>query len=399
MQSKTSRPGEGETTSASANDVLWIDTQEALESFCITARSATFIAVDTEFHREKTYFSELALIQVEAAGEIACIDPLSGLDLSPLNALLKDESVLKLMHAARQDMEIFFDRTGRLPSPIFDTQVAAALLGMGEQMGYGALVDKICGVSLSKSHVRTDWMHRPLAAGVIAYAADDVRYLPDLYRALEGALKDRGRRSWLDEEQAQLCDLATYETDAMRAWERVKGAGKLKGLSLAIGQRLAAWREAEARRSNRPRRWVLSDEVIVDMARQKPKSLSPLARMRGFDDKARRKYGEELIALVADALKMPEKLWPKPLDQRRRVPVDDAVVNALSAIVQMQAGEHEISAGMLASRSDLQRAAAGERSVPLFSGWRNKLAGDALRAFLDGELRLQAVSGHLALAP
>ena len=381
-----------------SGDLLWIDSQPALDSFCAEAACEPFIAVDTEFHREKTYFAELALVQVGAAGKIACIDPLSGIDLAPLDALLQNVKVLKLMHAARQDMEIFFDRTGRLPSPVFDTQVAAALLGMGEQTGYGALVEKVCGVPLSKLHVRTDWMRRPLDAGVIAYAADDVRYLPDLYRHLDEALEGKGRRAWLEEEQAVLCDLSTYETDAPNAWKKLKGAGKLKGVSLAVGRQLAAWREEEARRANRPKKWILTDEAIIDLARQKPVKASALARMRGLDEKVRRKYGEELAGLVACALKIPEKDWPPPLGQGERMTVDDALVNALSAIVQLQAGENRISAGMLASRKDLELAAAGEENIPLYKGWRKALAGGEVKAFLKGELRLQVVSGRLVTA-
>ncbi|MFQ5328459.1 MAG: ribonuclease D [Thermodesulfobacteriota bacterium] len=375
-------------------DIIWIDNSEALASFCGEARREPFIAVDTEFHRERTYFAKLALVQVALPGKIACIDPLAIRDLQPLDDLLLDSKVLKLMHSGRQDLEIFFDRTGTVPAPLFDTQVAAALLGMGEQTGYASLVEKVCGVSLSKNHARTDWMRRPLNSDVIAYAADDVRYLGQIYRTLDNSLTDRGRSKWLEEEQAMLLAPATYEPDIDNAWQRVKGSNKLDGRSLPVLQILAGWRECEARETDRPKRWILSDEIIINIARQRPKNMDALERMRGLEERVRRKHGPKLLTLVADGAKAP--MLNRKRGERKAVS-DDTIVDALIAVLKMQARQNDISAAMLASRGDLNRAAAGERDLPLFRGWRKALAGDAIVAFLAGDMKLKTESGQLVL--
>ena len=378
-------------------DILWIESDAVLEEFCKKAKFEPFIAVDTEFHRERTYFMQLALVQVATTEQIACIDPLAIGDLAPLDELLLDSGVLKLFHAGRQDLEIFFDRTGRVPGPIFDTQVAAALLGMGEQVGYSSLVEKVCGLSLSKAHVRTDWMRRPLDSGVISYAADDVRYLRDIYRTLDTSLVERERRSWLDEEQTTLCDPATYKTDTAHAWKSLKGSGKLAGISLTIAQVIAGWREDEARKTDRPKRWVISDEIIVNIARQRPHTIDSLMRIRGLEDSKLRKYGGKILDLISEAEKRPEATWPLALNKGGGRKPDDALTNALLTILQVQAKKNDMSASIIASRNDLQQAATGNRNLPLFSGWRSELAGDALLEFLDGELRIEMESGKLAL--
>jgi len=388
-----------DSTSSSADrkagrDIIWIDNSEALASFCSEARREPFVAVDTEFHRERTYFARLALVQVALPGKIVCIDPLAVSDLKPLDDLLLDSKVLKLMHSGRQDLEIFFDRTGTVPGPLFDTQVAAALLGMGEQTGYAALVEKVCGVSLSKNHARTDWMRRPLNSDVIAYAADDVRYLGQIYRTLNDSLTDRGRTKWLEEEQALLLAPATYEPDIDNAWLRVKGSNKVDGPSLPTLQALARWRECEARATDRPKRWVLSDEIIINIARQRPRNMDALVRMRGMEERVRKRHGAKLLTLVADAAKAP---MIKRNRGERKATSDDTLVDALMAVLKIEARQNDISAAMLASRGDLNRAAAGERELPLFRGWRKKLAGDTISAFLAGDMKLKTESGQLVL--
>ena len=389
-------PKSPSTASTIGGKVLWIDDNATLASFCSKARTEPFIAVDTEFHRERTYFANLALVQVALPGKITCIDPIAISDLNPLYELLLDKKILKLMHAGRQDLEMFFDRTGKVPGPLFDTQIAAALIGMGGQTGYAALVEKLCGVSLAKTHARTNWMRRPLAPDVIAYATDDVRYLGQIYHILDASLVGRGRRKWLEEEQTLILAPATYEPDIDNAWLRVKGSDKVNGHSLPVIQSLARWRECVARETNRPRRWVLSDEVIIDIARQRPHKMSALERMRGLEDRVREKHGKKLLALVAEAKKAPmvngQKEEPKKIS-------DDALVDALMAVLKIQARKNDISIEMLASRGDLNNAAAGDRELPLFRGWRKALAGDAIVAFLGGELKLRTESGRFVLEP
>lgn len=384
------------TASTIESKIIWIDDKATLVSFCNEAKTEPFIAVDTEFHRERTYFSKLALVQVAIPGKIACIDPIAISDLNPLDELLLDKKVLKLMHAGRQDLEIFFDRTGEVPEPLFDTQVAAALLGMGEQTGYALLVEKLCNVSLAKTHVRTDWMHRPLASDVIAYAADDVRYLDQIYRSLDRSLIDKGRRKWLEEEQALILSPTTYEPNIDNTWLRVKGHNKINGHSLPVLQLLAKWRECEARETDRPRRWVLSDEIIINIARQRPQKMVDLERMRGLEDRVRKKHGKQLLALVVEAKKAP--IINRQKDERKKIS-DSALVDALMAVLRIQARENDISFEILASKGDLNNAAAGDRELPLFRGWRKAIAGDAIDAFLGEELKLRTESGQLVLEP
>jgi len=381
------------------DDVLWVDTDRALRDLCDHLRTQSVVGVDTEFHRERTFFPQLALVQVASAERVACIDPLASIDLAPLDEAMRDPSVLKVLHAGRQDLEIFFHRMGEVPAPLFDTQVAAGLLGLGDQVGYGDLVKRVLGVALSKVHVRTDWTHRPLAAEVVAYAADDVRHLPTLFAALDGDLEARGRRRWLHEEQAPLLRPATYRPPDAQAWRRVKGVGRLRGVETAVARDLGAWRETQARRVDRPRRRVLSDEALVDLARQRPRRVRDLERMRSLDPATRRQHGTTLVELVTVAADAPPEDWPPELD--RGAPTsspDGALVDALAAVLSVQAKKAGISPRILAAKRDLERLAAGDRSVPVLAGWRRELAGEALLGFLAGEGRLRVVDGALDLS-
>jgi ribonuclease D len=379
--------------------VEWIETDEALVDLCAHLREQPWIAVDTEFHRERTYFAQLALVQVASTERVACVDPLAELDLAPLDELMLDEGVLKVFHAGRQDLEIFFDRTRTVPGPVFDTQIAAGLLGLGDQLGYAALVGQVTGARLKKLHGRTDWMRRPLDKGVVEYAADDVRYLREVFAKLDEDLRGLGRREWLDEEQAHLMEADTYRVPTDEVWKRVKGAGRLKGVETAVAQAVAAWRESRARKVDRPRRRVLTDEVVVDLARQKPKNVGALERMRALDAGARKRHGEALIRVVKEAVESPEDTWPESLDRGRGAPFDAALVDALAAVLQARAKEADISPRILAARGDLERLAAGERDLAVLRGWRGTLAGDALIAFLEGKLRLEVAEGALRVSP
>lgn len=379
-------------------EVEWIDTTEALSRFCAVMKEEGLVAIDTEFHREKTYYPKLALVQLAHSRGIACVDPLAdGLDLSPLDALLADPGILKLMHAGRQDLEIFVERMGSVPAPLFDTQVAAALLGLGEQIGYGPLVHKLLGVALAKTQVRTDWLRRPLHDDVIDYAADDVRFLKPLYDRLNGELESRGRRAWLDEEQGSLLDRNTYVQDPLEAWKRVKGSDKLKGSSCAIAQKVAAWREHTAMRVDRPRKRILSDDIIIDLARQKPKNMGPLERMRGLDEGVRKKFGKVLLELVAEGENLPRDQWPKPKERPTHRDVDDALVSGLVVVLQVQAREADISPAMLANRAAITELASGKTGLPILQGWRRKLAGEALVDFMEGRSQLHVSGGRLQL--
>ncbi len=377
----------------------FISTHEQLKTFCTRLEGAEWIALDTEFLRERSYFAELCLIQVATRDAVACIDPLAIDDLSPLLSLLHDPRCLKVLHAARQDLELFYDIDGRVPAPIFDTQIAATLAGLGEQIGYAALVEKLLGVSLAKSHSRTDWSRRPLNDEQIRYAADDVIYLVEAFDKLYRQLESQGRLGWLAEDFATLADPATYANPPEAQWRRIKGVGKLKGVQLKVLQDLAAWRETQARQRNRPRRWILRDEVLLDLARQRPSDRVALSRMRGLEQGTQERDGTTLLALIASAGAAPREQWPQlpriaPLSE-----AEGAVVDTLMALLRLCAAQAGVSAGSLASRSDLEALLRGDDEVPVLHGWRGELAGNTLRHWLAGRSALHVGAAGLVLAP
>jgi ribonuclease D len=377
---------------------LYIDTPQGLADLCAALRGSPFIAVDTEFLREKTYFPRLCLLQVATDDLVACIDPLALPDLGPLLTLFADPTVTKVLHAAHQDLEIMYALCGTVPAPVFDTQIAATLLGGGDQVGYGALVQAELGVELDKGHTRTDWCQRPLAPEQLLYAADDVRYLCQVYHRQRERLEQMGRIGWLRDDFAELCRPERYMAPPEQAWLRIKGAGRLRGVQLAVLQAVAAWREQEARSSDRPRRWVLKDEVMLDLAKLMPTQMAQLERLRGLDERLLRKGAGPLLALVAEAKRLPREQWPV-LSEGPRVAADqEELVDALMAVLRAKAREQHVTPAAIASRRDLELLALGERDLPLLHGWRGALAGEALLAFLDGQLTLHAATGRLVIA-
>jgi ribonuclease D len=376
---------------------LYIDTPQALEELCATLRDCRWLALDTEFMREKSYYPQLCLIQVASDETVACIDPLAIDDLAPLFELIYDPGITKVLHAARQDLEIFFALRGAIPQPLFDTQIAATVLGHGDQVSYGALVKETLGVELDKSHARTDWAARPLEPAQVRYAADDVRYLRQVYIQQLEELERRGRLDWLAEDFAALAEPDLYTVHPEQAWQRVKGTNRLKGVQLAVVQALAAWREEEAQRSDRPRRWVLRDEVLVDLARHMPADSARLARIRGLENGVVRRHGEELLRLIEAARKTPKDAWPTAERRLRLRPEQDALVDALMAIVRMQGQAAAVSPASLTNRRDLEAIVAGERDAALLHGWRAAIAGRQVIAFLEGSQTLAVRQGELLL--
>ncbi len=279
----------------------YIDTQEALERLCAQLALRTFVALDTEFVRERTYLPQLCLLQVAAPGVLAVVDPLVLSDVSPLWEIVKSRAITKVLHAGRQDLEIFYEHHQIVIDPLFDTQLAATLLGYGEQVGYGALVEAACGVTLEKAYTRTDWTSRPLHPGQLRYAADDVRYLVPLYQQMQQKLEQDGQQSRMTEECANLAEVAMCGTLPVNAWKRVRGFQTLEGKPLVLLQHLAAWREQQARAENRPRRWIVADDVLLKLARHPPQSFEHLQRIGGIEMGALRRYGHEWIALLHPA--------------------------------------------------------------------------------------------------
>lgn len=289
-------------TEITMSDVLYLVDQPSLVEFCTGLRGAAWLALDTEFIREQTYHPQLCLIQVASTDQIACIDPLALPSLEPLLAILYDPTVTKVLHAAYQDLEIFHGLRGAVPTPIFDTQLAAAALGYGNQVGYANLAQQMLGVELAKIHTRVNWRQRPLAPEWLAYAADDVRYLRDIYRQQWAMLTACGELEGLAEPFAALAEPARYQPQPQEAWRRIRDHQRLRGGSQqAVLQALAAWREEQAIRDDRPRRWILHDSPLLDMARYMPADLDSLAQIHGLPPATLRRHGRTLLTLIAAA--------------------------------------------------------------------------------------------------
>jgi ribonuclease D len=371
------------------DDVLYIDTPQALASLCALFKDNEWIALDTEFMRERTYYPRLCLLQVATPAVLACVDPLALKDhLAPLLDVIYNTRITKVLHAAYQDLEIFYHLRGAPPKPVFDTQIAASLLGFGEQVGYASLVQQALNVQLPKAHSRSDWCLRPLDAAQLRYAADDVRYLNLLYPRLRALLASKKRLDWLTDDFTRLCDTDTYRLDIDNAWQRVGGLQSLKPRQLNILRALAAWREREAASRDMPRKWVLADAVLLDLARLAPRDQEALTRMRGIQKGQVERHGAAIIATIGPALKAPEADWPRPPPRRLLTPAQEATVDMLMALVRNQAALHEVSPAAIATRSALERLVLGDTDVPVLHGWRAQIAGSTLSKMLAGALRV-----------
>jgi ribonuclease D len=379
-------------------ELQYIDTADALQAFCNRIAAADWIALDTEFLREKTYYPKLCLLQIATPGVVACIDPLVLDELDPLLDLIFDPGITKVMHAARQDMEIFFHLRGAAPTPVFDTQIAALLLGYPDQIGYGNLVRELLGVNLDKLHTRADWSLRPLSGAQLQYAADDVIYLVEVYQKLQAKLQQLGRLEWLAEDFEQLSRASLYHTHPEQAWLKVKGSNRLKGASLSVLQALAKWREELASRRDRPRGWILRDDALVEIARHKPVSVDALGKLSGLNERLVSKSGNELVALVAQAMDSQPQPFPGAADRVRLTPAQDALVDVMLALVRLSGAQHALNPAVLASRKTLEKLALGHTDTDVMHGWRRKLVGEQLQALLEGELSLGIRDGQLVIA-
>lgn len=375
----------------------FVTSHHDLVQLCAQLEGSPFIAVDTEFVRERTYYPQLALIQVANSAVIACIDPLAIDDLTPLKKLLADTRTTKVFHAASQDMEVFYHLFGELPAPLYDTQIAATLQGLGDQIGYAALVQEMLGVELDKSHSRTDWLQRPLSDSQISYAEDDVRYLAQLYPMQRQQLLELGRLEWLDDDFNLMGDPCRYRPNPASAWLRIKGLNKLRGVQLAVLERLGVWREERAMEKDQPRRRIAADETLLDIAKLRPKSLQALAKLRDMPESLVNKQGEELLQCVRDAEALPKEAWPKLNLPERLNSEQEALVDALQAIMKLSAQQYQINITTLTSRKELEELVRGERELPVLQGWRLHHGGALLLEFLEGKSQLQAGGKGLLL--
>lgn len=370
---------------------------EAVEALC----SAPVVALDTEFMRERTYFARLCLIQMATTEASYLIDAiaLEG-KLEPLARVLGAPGIVKIVHAGSQDVEILLRATGSTVAPVFDTQIAATLAGFPTQVGYAQLVHDLLGVKIDKSDTFTDWSVRPLSEAQLVYAEADVLHLPAVYRLLHERLVREGRLGWLADDFERLADPATYEVDPREQYRRVKRASSLDRRSLAVLRELAAWRETEAQRRDTPKRWLISDESLIEVARRRPASAAELATIRGVNDRVASRNASAVLAAIEAGMAVPDDELPR-LPKRDRIPTDaQPVADLLNAVLRVRAREHGVAPGLIASRNDLERFAAGDREGhPLSSGWRHTLAGAELGAILDGVVSVRVVDGKLAVSP
>ncbi len=363
---------------------LYIDNQVALKKLCDELKSASHIALDTEFLREKTYSARLCLIQVATEQIIACIDPFKLDTLDPFMEIMFDRQITKILHSARQDLEIFHDLSGKVPAPIFDTQIAATLLGLPDQCGYASLVKRLLNIDLDKTQTRTDWSRRPLDTAQLNYAADDVRYLIQVYPLILQQLQASGRQDWLNEDFVALENPDIYQLPLDKLWKKVSGHGRLRGKQLAIARQLASWREKRAQAQNLPRKWVMADDVIIDLARMAPEQPQQLEKVRGLANSRSKNLGDEILTEIKLARDMPKEQWPH-IPAKKTSKNEDIIIDLLMSVLKLQAQENNLSPSILASRKDVEKLLTGEDQSALMQGWRKHIAGRILKEILEGQ--------------
>ena len=371
-----------------------ITTTEALAALVERLTGARYVALDTEFMRDQTYWPILCLVQIAGPDEAAVIDALApGLDLAPLGPLFADPKTVKVFHAGRQDLEIFLRQFGQVPAPLFDTQVAAMVCGYGDQVAYDTLAKRLAGASLDKASRFTDWSRRPLTDRQLAYAAADVVHLRPIYEKLSAELKRNGRHGWIAEEMAILADPDTYDLSPEHAWERLKSrSGDRKFLGNL--KALAAWREREAQRRDVPRNRVVRDEQLFEIAAHKPNSVEELARGRGLSmDFARGRLGQGILAALAEAKPFTPEEMPER-EERVAQPGLQPLLELLKVLLKLKAEQHGVAQKLLANTADLEQLAADDRAkVPVLSGWRREVFGADALALKHGQLALTADNG------
>ncbi|MDE2514198.1 MAG: ribonuclease D [Alphaproteobacteria bacterium] len=376
-----------------------ITDRAALEAFCRGLAGAPYVTVDTEFMRDKTYWPQLCLVQLAGPTGAVAVDPLAqGMDLAPLYALMADPAILKVFHAARQDIEIFYNATGKVPAPIFDTQVAAMVCGFGESASYETLAAKLANAHIDKTSRFTDWSHRPLTERQLKYAIADVTHLRPVYEKLAAQLDRSGRHGWLDEEMAVLTNPATYRLDPADAWKRLKVRSNNRRM-LALVRELAAWRETAAQQRNLPRSRIIRDEALLEIAAHAPSNTDELARTRGLGKGfAEGRLGGDVLAVVARVATLNEADYPPPAPRRDLPQGLGPLVELLRVLLKLRCEENHVATKLVADSEDLEMIAADDHApVRALQGWRAELFGKDALDLKHGRLALTAAGKRINL--
>lgn len=381
------------------SNIQFVDTPEQLHSLCQQIANVPWVALDTEFLREKTYYPKFCLLQIATPDWVACIDPIALVDLNELLDVLYQPALLKVFHSCRQDLEIFFQLRGAVPQPVFDTQLAAPLLGFQDNTGYAMLVSSFLNINLNKAYTRTDWSVRPLSPEQLNYAAEDVIYLGRIYQKMCRQLSELGRLNWLQADFEQLNDTELYQLNPENAWFKIKGKNKLTGKQLSIVQTLSTWREQIAQQENRPRNWLMRDDLLIELAKLQPDSLEALAAVRGMHEKIVNRYGKVVIQLLNEAKQRP----PKPLNEKdkafKKTVEQEAIMDLLAALVRLRADQNRLNPSILATRKDIEDLLNDPPEGALLNGWRRTMVGNELVSVLQGQLLIKANTETIQLLP
>ena len=374
-----------------------ITTTDDLLVYVKSIQHCQWLALDTEFIRERTYYPKLCLVQIAAHNEkgelqLACIDPLEIDDISALLDLLNNTNIIKVLHAAHQDLEIFNYLSGQVPQPIFDTQPAASVLGYGDHMGYARLMQQVLKVDLDKSQSRTNWANRPLKQAQLDYAIDDVRYLAQAYPIIRNKLIALGRLDWLDSDFSHFINPQLYAINAMTRWRKVQGLQVLKRQQLATLRELAAWREHLAERKNLPRKWIIKDEILIDLARQQPKNLQAIAEMRGINTPKTKKYHKTWLACIMNGISLDESECPEINHRKKPTITQDKIIDILMTALSIHAQELGITPAVVTTRKKVTSMVLEKRQI-LSNDWRGALVNNLFEDILKGSKVLMIEEG------
>ncbi len=377
-----------------------IETTRELKAAITILLDAEFVAVDTEFMRETTYYPKLCLVQLSAVGKTFCIDPLAqNIDLTPLHNLMRNPDIVKVFHAGRQDLEIFVHLTGQVPSPIYDTQIAAMVCGLGDQVGYDRLVQHYTGQTIDKSSRFTNWMERPLTNRQIKYAAEDVIYLAEIYPRMLAHLVKTNRTDWVESEIASLSALSLYVPDPETIWKRLKFRGGKPSMINRLAK-LAKWREIEAQKRDVPRSRLLRDDTLIDLAGSNPKTAAEFRKIRGFPGGETGKLVNPVLNVLQQSAQIPEANYPKLDRQEKWEKPPQALVDLLKVLLKHVTEEREVAPRLIASVDDLERLALNDQAdIPALSGWRYDIFGRIALELKQGRLAISVTNGKTKLLP